>query len=1560
MNDMFTLESIMNDFKAYKNEGKPIFKVAKKPDWAGLKNSEIESPVMEQDRFKNMLSKCISTMRNLDPKQCLEMTQGMILFFFFGGYKTFVEYAADSPSHGERLSCLVKGTHKYLKDKENFAKNLTCWKCAYNERTKDWKFYNTEGYVPLQAENSLTKYIIQMNEYIIDTYCKQEGQKDRLIKLLEKYASSASGVPPLERDASNKTDPMESRNLENLKELLSLLARSARVSENKKKKTELIAEGLTWLLTACVLRSEFPADQDEFDDALEKARKNAPKVEVIKTEEKEVPSNGMALSTGLKRTPTQIGISEIEEREKVSETDGIIPEQKVIESLMEYVENIASQNNTTAEMAASRSKDEDDEFRDYLTEVLKQKRSSHPSFQLLAADEIDSRLYPNIKEYRQIEPMGKSPADSADNNGVSCPVWEIIRDSWSDLEHRNVVILGEGGIGKTVTLFSIASPSDGTLSVPALYIPMYELADKNGNLLELDEYISKKYRRYSDRIDALATKTWDDRPRLLILLDGFNEIPFSLRRSALDVINEWHEAHPGAQVIAVSRPMDGLDLTRELAGDPIPVMLAPLEENTILEYLKEAGRKIPAKGAPVWEDLRYPLFLNLYVRTGRLRGKAPAGYPLRVMDADSGGALIWNFLQRELLRHKADRTEKAEEWVLRCAVANEYILPYLAYRMVARQRMEISFDEAVSWTDEAISQFDSNSLPQHLKAVWETYRRRHVSFPGKDILLSGVWRDTVLRDTGILIPLAEQNSEAGAMNDNYVFMHQHFRDCLAGLYLVNQAEAAGDDGLPEVWRHSQNYLAMDYAAELMDDSTADRLWEINRMNQQYGASEYEKAPSGTYTLLELQKRRKPLPKTIDFSGMDIQNMSLTRYLGQDGVDLSLFQAPHLSRDTVLNLSTFQSEGHFTKVGRVAVLPDGRIVSVSWDGNLRVWDPSNGRCLLTLSEPVSCVAVLPDGRIVSGSGDGNLRMWAPSDGRCLLTLTGHSNYISCVAVLPDGRIVSGSDDRTLRVWDPSTGQCLQILEGHSKGGFCVAVLPDGHIVSGSYDKTLRVWDPSTGQCLMTLKGHTGWISCVAVLPDGRIVSGSGDGNLRMWDPSTGQCLMTLKGHTGRINCVAVLPDGRIVSGSDDRTLRVWDPSTGECLQILEGHSNYINCVAVLNDGRVVSGSDDRTLRVWDPSTGECLQILEGHSGIVYCMAVLPDRRIVSGSWDSSLRVWNLSNGSCSLTLSRHSNSINCVAVLHDGRIVSGSDDRTLRVWDPLNGRCLLTLKGHSGEVFDVAVLPDGHIVSKSTYRTLRVWDSSTGRLLEEGHYDSDRVLHMSVLPDGYIISSSIWSDYSLWVEDLSEERCLPTLKGHSNSVYCVAVLPDGHIVSGSEDRTLRVWDPSTGRCLLTLSGHSGAVVKVAVLPDGRIVSGSHDKTLRVWDPSTGQCWQILEGHSNWINCVTVLPDGRIVSGSEDRTLRVWDSSTGQCLQILEGHSDRVSCVAVLPDGHIVSGSWDNTLRVWDPDTGICIEIMETTEIDVSQMDLSQAILTDDLAKLLWQNGAKIPNTVGFQH
>ena len=76
---------------------------------------------------------------------------------------------------------------------------------------------------------------------------------------------------------------------------------------------------------------------------------------------------------------------------------------------------------------------------------------------------------------------------------------------------------------------------------------------------------------------------------------------------------------------------------------------------------------------------------------------------------------------------------------------------------------------------------------------------------------------------------------------------------------------------------------------------------------------------------------------------------------------------------------------------------------------------------------------------------------------------------------------------------------------------------------------------------------------------------------------------------------------------------------------------------------------------------------------------------------------------------------------------------------------------------------------------------------------------------------------------------------------------------------------------TLEGHTGMVRTLQVLPDGRIVSGSKDKTIKIWEQGPDGKYadkETLKGHTDMVFTLQVLPDGRIVSGSDDKTIKIW--------------------------------------------------------------------------------------------
>ncbi|QYZ78072.1 TIR domain-containing protein [Methanofollis formosanus] len=529
-------------------------------------------------------------------------------------------------------------------------------------------------------------------------------------------------------------------------------------------------------------------------------------------------------------------------------------------------------------------------------------------------------------------------------------------------------------------------------------------------------------------------------------------------------------------------------------------------------------------------------------------------------------------------------------------------------------------------------------------------------------------------------------------------------------------------------------------------------------------------------------------------------------------------------------------GYNRSIYSVAVTPDTTTaVTGSVDGTLKVWDLVNGREMQTLAghtDWVSAVAVTPDGRrCISGSLDSTLKVWDLINEHEMHTLTGHTDRITSVVMTRDGlRAVSGSVDGTLRIWDLEDGRELHLLAGHTRGITAIALTSDERqVISGSNDTSLKVWDLESGRELHTLKGHTLGINTVAVTSDGRrIISGSDDTTLKVWNLMSGRELHTLKGHAKGICTVAVTSDDRrAISGSGETIIRVWDLESGLEIQTLED-GDEICTVAVTPDGqRVVVGSWYGQFNVHDLKSGEVLYWTVEHKGPVITIAVSTDGlRGVSGSRDESLRVWNLETGELLRTLTGRNNgsalfsenpfesvsnslwiprSISAIAMTPDSRhLISGFDDGFLKVWDLKTREEKAILGSHrgrllSGQVATILVTPDGQHVVSGSRDTLKFWNLSDFEEVYSLNSQIERFDSIALTPDGRrIVSGS--NNHTLKIRDLATGKEIFTLAesrpgdqeeqptSTRDPVTAVVLTWDGrYAISGSEDRTLKIWD-----------------------------------------------------------------------------------------------------------------------------------------------------------------------------
>lgn len=170
-----------------------------------------------------------------------------------------------------------------------------------------------------------------------------------------------------------------------------------------------------------------------------------------------------------------------------------------------------------------------------------------------------------------------------------------------------------------------------------------------------------------------------------------------------------------------------------------------------------------------------------------------------------------------------------------------------------------------------------------------------------------------------------------------------------------------------------------------------------------------------------------------------------------------------------------------------------------------------------------------------------------------------------------------------------------------------------------------------------------------------------------------------------------------------------------------------------------------------------------------------------------------------------------------------------------------------------------------------------------------------------------------------------MTAHAGPVMCVGYDRTGSfIVSGSWDRTVRIWDVSTGRELRRFIGHTGLVNSVAWSPDARqVVSASRDGTIRVWDVGATSVPVVPRGHRGNVLGVAFSSDGeQIATGSTDGTVRVWKTRTIEEMACLTGHQAWVWCVSFSPDGRLLaSGSEDGTVRIWDLERAIQLRCLQ---------------------------------------
>ncbi|XP_064486508.1 WD repeat-containing protein 18-like [Ornithodoros turicata] len=303
-----------------------------------------------------------------------------------------------------------------------------------------------------------------------------------------------------------------------------------------------------------------------------------------------------------------------------------------------------------------------------------------------------------------------------------------------------------------------------------------------------------------------------------------------------------------------------------------------------------------------------------------------------------------------------------------------------------------------------------------------------------------------------------------------------------------------------------------------------------------------------------------------------------------------------------------------------------------------------------------------------------------------------------------------------------------------------------------------------------------------------------------------------------------------SDSDEKLWNIcaWDIVTGSVLKIYKGESSAPRTLCIIGSDYLISANPNKpVLQTWSLERSEQLQTKHICPGKVSALAVSPDGAHCIAGIQEKIFIWQICTGDLLAILSLHFQSITCLRFSDDGcHFASASRDGQVIAWD-LNAAVTPRLTGgtpdplhvwshHSNDVTDLYFGLGGtnaRVISCSLDQTCRVYELHSGEQLFEAVLDSALTAVVADAAESNVFAGSLTGaiyQVALYSADpLSQHGSAFT--GHGARVTCLSVSIDGQLlVSGSEDRTARVWDIPSRQCIQVLQ-HKGHVTNAFIAP-----------------------------------------------------------------------------------------------------------------------------------------------------
>ena len=630
-----------------------------------------------------------------------------------------------------------------------------------------------------------------------------------------------------------------------------------------------------------------------------------------------------------------------------------------------------------------------------------------------------------------------------------------------------------------------------------------------------------------------------------------------------------------------------------------------------------------------------------------------------------------------------------------------------------------------------------------------------------------------------------------------------------------------------------------------------------------------------------------------------------------------------------------------EISGISFSPDGAQIAVGSATGIWLYDARTGAELALFTDYMSetgLVAFSPDGKtLVNGMYD-TILIWDVATGKLLKSIKRQRARIESLRILEDSKtLLCENYDGSVRLWDITTGLEKKNFNSKASDGFggvlrsafgyevtaaglyLNKINDNGIYAVGYKNGKIRLKDATTGKLQKTLQGPKDRVSQLVFSPDGTLfVANYADAPISLWDVTTGRSLKTLTQNAKMWGILRFSKDGKTLAcQSQSGKIELWDVATKTLRTTLgEDSRTPIHTLVFSPDAKtVVTANPSGKIRIWDTNTGAELSVFStGHTRKFGALAFSPDSTLLASGHINTIILWD------ARTFTQLSNRvdtnawINALAFSADGSTVS------------------------SVKSFSFKRRTRGPFLKEGVSSTLSLWDTRTGDKLSDSPVES----YFGELPklpevrnsssastgaigvvvfsqNGSMLATALNSDratedyrFTVHLWNIPHRTVILTLKGHTDTVNALAFTPNGNMLaSGSDDKTIRLWETSTGTEILNMP--SGKIHALAFSMDGKILASINSAfNIQLWDVATGSELTSIEGQNNYGNVLAFSTDSKILAcGSRDGTIRLWDVATGNKLSTLKGHVDWMNALAFSPDGKtLASGSSDGAIFLWN--------------------------------------------------